>query len=135
MNFVDDVDLHPTAARCVAHTFAKFADFVDAAIGGTIDFEDINGLSRGDFLAGITLITGCWRGAVLCLAIERFSEDTRRGSLAHTACTGKQERVGDTVLKDCVLQSPRDVFLANNFIKLFWSPLSGEHHIRHKGHL
>ena len=41
VRFVDDEDLVAVARRAVADVFAQFAHFVDAAIGGRVDFDDV----------------------------------------------------------------------------------------------
>ena len=43
VGFVDDEDLVAVARRLVADVFAQFAHFVDAAIGGGVDFDDVHG--------------------------------------------------------------------------------------------
>ena len=47
VDFVDDVDFVPALGRAVAHGFAQFPNVVDAAVGSTVDFEDIDGIARG----------------------------------------------------------------------------------------
>ena len=41
MRFVNDEDFVAVARRTIAHVLAQFAHFVDAAIGGRVDFDDI----------------------------------------------------------------------------------------------
>ena len=39
VRFVDDENLVAVARRKIAHVFAQFADFVDSAVGGRVDFQ------------------------------------------------------------------------------------------------
>ena len=46
VGFVDDEDLVAVARGLVADVFAQFAHFVDAAIGGGVDFDDVHACRR-----------------------------------------------------------------------------------------
>ena len=67
MGFVEDVDLVAVAGRGVAGGVAEFANLVDAAIGGGVDFDHIDGVALADFDAGIADAAGfmAW-GAPAC---------------------------------------------------------------------
>ncbi len=53
VSFVEDIDFVAVAGGGVAGGVAEFADFVDAAIGGGVDFDDVDGVALADFDAGI----------------------------------------------------------------------------------
>ena len=52
VGFVEDVDFETVASGTVTGGFAEFADFIDTAVRGGIDFDDINRVARPDFGAG-----------------------------------------------------------------------------------
>ena len=50
MYFVDNIDLETAFSRLVADVFDDLADFVDAAVRSSIDFEHIDGAATSDLL-------------------------------------------------------------------------------------
>ena len=54
MGFVEDVDLEAVAGGAVAGAFTQFADFVDAAVGGSVDLDYVDGVSGANLGAGFT---------------------------------------------------------------------------------
>ena len=51
VRFVDDEDFVAVARRLIAHVLAQFAHFVDAAIGGGVDFDHVHRPARRDLPA------------------------------------------------------------------------------------
>ncbi len=51
VGFVEDVDLVLVAGGAVAGGVAKLADLVDAAVGGGVDLDDVDGVAGADFEA------------------------------------------------------------------------------------
>ena len=49
VRFVDDEDFVAVARRPVADVLAQLAHLVDAAIGGGVDFDDVDAAAGGDF--------------------------------------------------------------------------------------
>ena len=66
VRFVDDEDLVAVARRLVAHVLAQLAHFVDAAIGGRVDFDDVDRAAGGDFEATRADAAGRGRWVRLC---------------------------------------------------------------------
>ena len=64
VRFVENHDFVARCGRSVANHFAQFANLVDAAIGGGVNFDDVERIARGDFLAGIAIAAGFGGGAV-----------------------------------------------------------------------
>ena len=52
VRLVEDVDLVPVARRTVARSVAQFANLVDAAVGRSVDLDDINS-GRAYLRAGV----------------------------------------------------------------------------------
>ncbi len=63
VRLVEDVDLVAVARGAVAGGVAQLADLVDAAIGGGVDLDDIDGGAGSDFGAGIADAAGLGGGA------------------------------------------------------------------------
>ena len=58
VRFVEDVDFEAVASRTVAGGLAEFADFVDAAVRGGVDLDDVDGVAGSDFGAGLADAAG-----------------------------------------------------------------------------
>ena len=41
MDFVDDVDLHPTLDRAITNLFDQITDLFYAIVAGRVDFDDV----------------------------------------------------------------------------------------------
>ena len=65
VRFVENVDFETVAGGAIAGSLAKFADFVDAAVGGGVDFDDIDGIAGADFGAGFADAAGLRDGMIL----------------------------------------------------------------------
>ena len=53
MDFVDEVDLEPRAARPQAGVLAELADLLDAVVARAVDLDDVDVLPDGDRLADV----------------------------------------------------------------------------------
>jgi hypothetical protein len=82
VGFVEDVNLEAIAGRPVASSFTELADFVNATIGGGIDFNDVNGVSGADFRAGLADSTRLGNGMILGAAIQSGCQNSGNRSLA-----------------------------------------------------
>jgi hypothetical protein len=129
VGFVEDDDFTARSGGCVANHFAEFADLVNAAIGSGVDFNDVEGRTGSDFLAGIADATGFGCGAVH--AVQRFGQDTCGGGFADAASAGKNVGVGDAIVLNGVGQSVGDVFLSNKIFESLRTPLSRNDLIAH----
>src|SRR5690349_2619948 len=98
MNFVDDVNLEPSPAGPHASVLPQLADFVDAAIAGAVDFQDIDVFAPADAHADVALVARMGRGAVH--AVERLGENPRGRGLAHPTGAREQVSVSDPVRFD-----------------------------------
>ena len=118
VGFVEDVDLVLVARGAVAGGVAELADFVDAAVGGGVDFDDVDGVALADFEAGLAVVAGLGRGALGgadgVAAVEGRGEDAGDGGFADAAVAGEDVAVGDAVLRERVEQGAGDVVLADD---------------------
>ncbi len=94
VGFVEDVDLVLVAGGAVAGGVAEFADLVDAAVGGGVDFDDVDGVAGADFEAGLAdfagLGGGAKRGADGVAAVEGAGEDAGDGGFADAAVAARR---------------------------------------------
>ena len=67
VSFVENVDFEAIAGRAIAGGFAEFANFVDAAVGGGVDFDYVDGIPGANFGAGFADAAGLGTG----LSLER----------------------------------------------------------------
>jgi hypothetical protein len=104
--------LVPVARRLIAHVLAQLAHFVDAAIGGGVDFDHVHGAPGRDFLAARADPAGHIRGAVH--AVEAAGQDARHGGLAGSALPREDVAVRDAILRDGVLERGLDVLLIHH---------------------
>jgi hypothetical protein len=115
VHFVDDVDLHPRPAGPNGDVLAKLTDFVDAAIAGTVNFQHVDIIPRGNRLADFALVARCGSGTVF--AVERLGKNPRRGGLANPTGTRKQIGVPNAVARNSPLQGLGHMLLANELVK------------------
>ena len=115
VDLIDVVNLERGIGGSVLHRLAELADLLDAIVGRTIDFEDIERVSFRDFhqlgVIGVKIDGGAAR------IVERFRENT--GSRGFTGATGAYEEVsvGETALFDGVAKGADDVILPQNIFE------------------
>ena len=63
VGLVEDVDLVLVARGAITGGVAQLADLVDAAVGGGVDFDDVDRVAGADLEAGIADVAGLGRGA------------------------------------------------------------------------
>ena len=125
MDFVDDVDLELGPHGANADIGAKGADVIDAAVGGAVDFEDIDVITGRDTLADFAFVAG---NAVDDIwAIECFGEDAGGGSFADTAGAGEHVGVCHAAGADGISEGAGDMFLADDFVEGLRSEAAGEY--------
>src|SRR5579872_2147165 len=64
VGFVENVNLETIARGTVASSLAQLADFVDAAVGGGVDLDDVYGIAGTNFGAGFADATGLGDGMI-----------------------------------------------------------------------
>ena len=133
VHFVDHIHLESAPRGCVGGVFQQLTHFVDARIGRSINFQQINEAPGVDFLAGCALTTRRSRDARF--AIQRFSEDAGNGCLADPARPGKEIGVVQTLLGERMIECTYDVFLTHQGREIARSPLARENLITHAPHI
>ena len=103
VRFVDDEDLVAVARRPVADVLAQLAHFVDAAIGGRVDFDDVRRVAGGDFQAAGAHAAGLGGGSLD--AVQAARENARDGGLAGAALSGEDVAVRDAAAASIAFSS------------------------------
>ena len=129
MDFVNDEHARAVARREIAHRFAQLADFVNAAVRGSVNLQDVHGIPGGDFRARSALAAGPDRWALG--AIERLGEDPRRGGLPHAARARENVTVRHPVPPDGVGECFRDQLLTDHLVENLRPVLAGDHLVGH----
>src|SRR5436305_15170027 len=87
VDFVDDVDLESGAARPDVDVLAQLANFVDPAIAGAVDFQDIDIVAGADARADVTLVARRWRRPGQ--AVQRLRQNAGGRRLADATGAGE----------------------------------------------
>ena len=135
VRFVEDVDLVAVARRSVARRIAQLANLVDAAIGGRVDLDHVDGVALANLDAGVAdaarLRRRALRRANLGAAVQRHGQDARDGGFADAAMPGKDVAVRNAVLAERIHQRARHVVLAGHVGKALRTVFSGQNLITH----
>ena len=131
VGFVEDVDLEAVARGTVAGGFAQFANLVDAAVGGGVDFDYIDRVAGANFGAGIADAAGLGHRLVRGAAVERHGQDAGDGGFADAAMAAEDVAVRNALLLDGVLQRAGDVLLANDFGEFLRTVFAGQDLVAH----
>ena len=129
VHFVDDVDLVPGFDRGEIDVFPQLADVVDAAVGGAVDLDHVEGRAVPYLPAVVALAAGVRRRARL--AVEGLCQDARHGGLAHAARSGKKIGVGNAPLLNAVLQCLGYMVLEDDLVEVLGTPFSGSYLVGH----
>ena len=129
MHFVDDVDFELPLGRRVPHVVAQLAHFIDAVVARAVDFQHIETVAAGDFLAVVAYAARAYGRPFD--AIQRLRQDSRRRGFANAARPDKQIGVSQAVLFDRVFQRARDVRLADQIVECLRAIFSGENLVAH----
>ena len=124
MHLVYDIYLIARPRRTILYVLPNLAHFIDAAITGAIDFENVLIIAAGDGFAVVALIARRWRWAVN--AIQGLRENARRAGLADAACAREEISMSDALTLQGIDQGLRDGFLANQIAELLRPITAGE---------
>ena len=75
VDFVDDVNLETASTWANGDVGTQLADFVDAAVAGTVNFQHVHVLTNGDRLASVTLVARL--GGRAFFTVQTFCENPR----------------------------------------------------------
>jgi hypothetical protein len=130
VNFIDDVNLKSALSRLIADIFDDLANLIDAAIGRTVDFENVDRIALGNLM---TLSADATRSSGWpIIAIQRLGENSRCGCFAYSAHAGEQKCVWNPIGADGVLQGSGNMLLPGDIRKGLRTPFPCNHQIRHR---
>jgi hypothetical protein len=124
MNLIDDVNLERAVCRLIANVLNDLANLIDSAIGGAVDFDNIDTASLNDFSALNAFVTWSWRRTLS--AIQCLGENPSRRCFADPANPGKQISVSYTARSYGILQGASDMTLPRDIFKVLRTPLTRE---------
>ena len=129
MNFVDDVDLELGIGGRVFAGLAQFAHLLDAVVAGTVDFQNIQRATLGDFLHARVAVVEINAGTAG--AVQRLGENACNRRFARAARPAKQVGMGNAFLADGVGERLRDVFLSDDVGETLWAVFAGDDLVGH----
>ena len=103
---------------------------LDAVVARAVDFQNVERITGGDFLAVIARAVRI-HGRTF-LAIERLGQNPGGRSLSDPARPDEEIRVREPILRNCVLERARDVRLSDQIIERLGAIFSGEDLVTHK---
>ena len=122
VHFVDDVHLLPAHRRQSTHRLPQSPDFLNAPVGGRIDFINIEAGACIDFPAALALIA--WIHAVRMKAVHRLGQDFCHTGLSCAPGAGKKIGMGQPVLLDGPLKGDGNMLLPHHLRKRAGPPFS-----------
>ena len=131
MDLVDDVDLVARSRGEESHFLPELPDLVNPAVGGAIDFHDVQGFTLEDPEAIGAAIAGL---AILGRkAIGGPGEDPGKGSFSYAALPSKKIGVMELSQGNCPLKRGHNEILAHHLGKAFGSPPPIKGKLLHRG--
>src|SRR5262249_46740123 len=129
VHFVNDEDLVSAPCGGIFGALPELANVIDAGIRGSVDFKNINGFTRRDFLTRITCIARSDRRPLS--AIEAFGQYARCGRFSDSSRSREEIRVTDTLHLDRILERLDNWPLADDVLKNLRSKLPSDNLIFH----
>src|SRR6266481_2013855 len=117
MSLIENIDFEAVARRTITRGLAQFANLVDAAVRGGVNFDHIHRTASADFAAGVALAAGLGSGRFRAAAVQGHGQDTGNGRLSNTAMAAENIAVRDALLLNGVFKSARDVVLPDHIRK------------------
>src|SRR3984893_14328926 len=89
VRLVENVNLEAVASGPITGPLAEFADFVDAAVGGRVDFDYIDGVTGANFSTGFADAARLRNRSVFRTAVQRHGQNSGDRRLADAAVAAK----------------------------------------------
>ena len=113
------------AGWAITRGVAQFADFVDAAIGGSVDLDHIHRVPGANLGAGLANSARLGHWMVCGTAVQGHRQDAGDGGFADAAMPAEDVAVGNSLLLDGVLQGAGNVLLTDDFSEFLWPVFAG----------
>ena len=127
VNFVDNIYLISASRWTNIGSLPQSADFVDAAVGRAVDFENVGVVACRNSLTGFAFAARSRRRSVY--AIEGFGENSGRRRFTDPSGAGKKVSVSHAPGRYRVRQRGFDVLLTDNVLKTLGTVTASDNHI------
>ena len=131
VSFVENVDLETVAGGAIAGALAEFADFVDAAVGGGVDLDDVDGVAGANFGAGFADAAGLGDRPIFGAAVQGHGQNAGDRGFADAAMSAEDVAVGGASLFDGVLEGAGDVLLSDDLGEFLGTIFAGQDGVAH----
>ena len=131
VGFVEDVDFEAVAGGAIAGGFAEFADFVDAAVGGGVDLDDVDCIAGANLGARFADAAGFRNGLIFRAAVQGHGQDARDRGFANAAVAAEDVAVGGASLFEGVLEGAGDVLLSDDLGEFLGTVFAGQDGVTH----
>src|SRR5260370_29780783 len=131
VRFIENVDLETVSGWTIPCAFAQFTDFVNAAVGGGVDFDDIDSVAGANLGARFAYAAGLGNRLIFRTAIQGHGQNARHRGLPDAAMSAEDVPVGAASLFNGVLQRAGDVLLSNDLGELLRTVFAGQDRITH----
>src|SRR3954468_10394452 len=85
MRFVKNINLESIAGGAIPRGFAQLANFIDAAVGGCVDFNHVNGITGANLGAGVAYAAWLRNWLVRGAAVPCHCQNARERGFADPA--------------------------------------------------
>ena len=130
MHFVNQVDLETAARWRILHVIEQIAHIINTGSRCRIHFDQVDKSAFINFITAGTFATG--NRANTLLAVKALRENTRNGGFTHTAGSGKQIGMVQSVIIQRINQRLEHMFLTCHLGKGSRTPFSGKYLITHR---
>jgi hypothetical protein len=96
VDFVDDVDLESASGWTVNGILSQFPDVVNAAVGRTVNLDDVNIFPQVHGNTTVTLAAGRYRRTIGRKTVQGFGQDTGHSRFPDAPGACKEVRVRDS---------------------------------------
>ena len=132
VGFVENVNLEAVARGTITRGLAQLANFINAAVGGGVDFDHVHGISGANFDAGIANAARLGDRLFRRAAIQRHGQNARDGGFADAAMSAENVAVSGASLLDGVFQGAGDVVLPDDFGEFLRTVFAGQDLVAHE---
>src|SRR6266567_4256459 len=103
MGFIENVDLETVAGRTIPCAFAQLTNLVDAAVGGGVDFDDVDSITGANLGAGFADSAGLGNRLIFRTAVQGHGQNAGHRGLPDAAMSAEDVAVSAPPLFDGVL--------------------------------
>src|SRR6476660_1182804 len=118
MRLIQDVNLEPVPSRTIPRRFAQLANFINPAVGGSVDLNHIDRISSSNLRAGFTHPARLRHRLLPRPAVQSHSQNAGDGRLPNSPMPAKNVPMGNPSLLNGVFKRTGNVLLPNHLREL-----------------